>query len=131
MVPGSHTQRVLPFTEAQRNPDNLLASGLEIAVEVDESRATDVVLAAGEMSLHHVDIVHGSNANSSAVPRVGFAVRYLAPRVSQTLTHHEVLLARGRDVHGHYRILAAPPPPASRRGSPPSGSSRANGASSA
>ncbi len=109
VVPGSHTRRVLPFTETPGVADNLLASGLEVAVEVDEADARDVVLRPGEMSLHHVDIVHGSNPNRSAVKRVGFAVRYVAPHVSQSLQHHEVLLARGRDEHHHYRILATPP----------------------
>lgn len=109
VVPGSHTRRVLPFTETPGAADNLLASGLEVAVEVDEAAARDVVLRPGEMSLHHVDIVHGSNPNRSAIQRVGFAVRYVAPRVAQTLEHHEVLLARGRDDHHHYRIRAEHP----------------------
>jgi len=108
VVPGSHTRRTLPFNESPA-PDNLLASGAEIAVEVDESQARDVVLAAGEMSLHHVDIVHGSNPNGSDVKRLGFAVRYVSPAVSQRLTHHEVLLARGRDRYGHYAIREHPP----------------------
>lgn len=109
VVPGSHTRRVLPFTETPGATDNLLASGLEVAVEVDEADARDVVLRPGEMSLHHVDIVHGSNPNRSAIKRAGFAVRYVAPHVSQSLEHHEVLLARGRDDHHHYRILTEPP----------------------
>ncbi|HEX9945164.1 MAG TPA: phytanoyl-CoA dioxygenase family protein [Thermoanaerobaculia bacterium] len=116
VIPGSHTRRILPFAESARSPDNLLASGMEIAVEVDERQARDVVLRAGEMSLHHVDIVHGSNANRSATRRVGFAVRYLPPRVSQALEHHEVLLARGRDDHCHYRLLGEPPAPGLEEG---------------
>jgi non-heme Fe2+,alpha-ketoglutarate-dependent halogenase len=108
VVPGSHTRRTLPFSESPA-PDNLLASGAEIAVEVDESEARDIVLAPGEMSLHHVDIVHGSNPNGSDVKRVGFAVRYIAPGVSQRLAHHDVLLARGHDRHGHYTLREHPP----------------------
>ena len=109
VVPGSHTRRTLPFAESARSADNLLISGAEISVEVDESSAVDVVLSPGQMSLHHVDIVHGSNPNGSDVKRVGFAVRYVTPGVTQRLPHHEVLLARGRDAHGHYRILETPP----------------------
>jgi non-heme Fe2+,alpha-ketoglutarate-dependent halogenase len=108
VVPGSHTRRTLPFSETPA-PDNLLASGAEVAVEVDESQARDIVLAPGEMSLHHVDIVHGSNPNASDVKRIGFAVRYIAPAVSQRLAHHDVLLARGHDRHGHYTLREHPP----------------------
>lgn len=90
-------------------PHDLLASGLEIAVEVDDAQARDIVLAPGEMSLHHVLIVHGSNANLSSRPRIGFAVRYVAAAVRQERDHHEVVLARGRHVNGHYRVIEGPP----------------------
>jgi len=82
---------------------------LEIAVAVDEREARDIVLSPGEMSLHHVLIVHGSRANASPRPRIGFAIRYVAPAVRQERDHHEVLLARGSDRHGHYRVIEGPP----------------------
>ncbi len=90
-------------------PHDLLASGLEIAVDVDDRQARDVVLAPGEMSLHHVLIVHGSNANLSSRPRIGFAVRYVAAGVRQERDHHEVVLARGRNRNGHYHVIEGPP----------------------
>jgi len=58
MVPGSHDEQL-----AHRDtfaPNNLLSRGQEIAVEIDEARGVDIVLRAGEMSLHHVRMVHGS-----------------------------------------------------------------------
>ena len=58
MVPGTHTEQVAHRDTFAR--DNLLSRGQEIAVEVDESRAVDVVLHPGEMSLHHVRMFHGS-----------------------------------------------------------------------
>jgi ectoine hydroxylase-related dioxygenase (phytanoyl-CoA dioxygenase family) len=109
VVPGSHRVDRLPHTDRPHSPDNLLASGLEIAVEVRESEALDLTLTAGEMSLHHVNIVHGSNPNRSAGKRIGFAIRYVAPAVRQALDHHAVVLARGRDDHHHYRLLEQPP----------------------
>jgi non-haem Fe2+, alpha-ketoglutarate-dependent halogenase len=107
VVPGSHGERQL-HTSSPGAKNNLLAAGLEVAVEVKAEEARDVVLRAGEMSLHHVNIVHGSNPNRSDGKRIGFAVRYVAPEVRQTLQHHAVLLARGRDGHHHY-TLADPP----------------------
>ena len=108
VVPASHTQRMEHRSAPMREHD-LLASGLEIAVEVDDLDGRDVVLAPGQMSLHHVLIVHGSRANLSPRPRIGFTVRYVATDVRQELAHHEVLLARGRDRHGHYRVVEGPP----------------------
>ena len=104
---GSHRQR-LPHHE-QRHRDNLLASGLTVEVAVDEANVVDLGLRAGEMSLHHVNLVHGSGPNCSDSRRIGFAVRYIAPQVTQLLEHHVVVLARGRDEHHHYTLLDAPP----------------------
>jgi ectoine hydroxylase-related dioxygenase (phytanoyl-CoA dioxygenase family) len=108
VVPASHVQRMEHRSAPMRQHD-LLVSGLEIAVDVDERDARDIVLSAGEMSLHHVLIVHGSNANLSNRPRIGFAVRYVAAGVRQERDHHEVVLARGRNLNGHYRVIEGPP----------------------
>jgi non-heme Fe2+,alpha-ketoglutarate-dependent halogenase len=108
VVPGSHTKN-WQHADGPRNKDNLLATGLEIAVDVSESDAVDVILSPGQMSLHHVNIVHGSEPNRSDGKRIGFAIRYVAPDVQQSLDHHEVVLARGRDDHHHYSILPEPP----------------------
>jgi ectoine hydroxylase-related dioxygenase (phytanoyl-CoA dioxygenase family) len=108
VVPGSHARR-MEHRSAPMRANDLLASGLEIAVTINEREAMDIVLAAGEMSLHHVLIVHGSHANASLRPRIGFAVRYVAPVVRQERDHHEVVLARGSDRYGHYRVIEGLP----------------------
>jgi non-haem Fe2+, alpha-ketoglutarate-dependent halogenase len=82
--------------------DNLLTRGQEIAVEVDESRAADITLEPGEMSLHHVGIIHGSEPNTSEVPRIGFAIRYIASHVRQLGGRTTATLARGTDTHDHF-----------------------------
>ena len=51
--------------------------GKEIAVEVDESAAVDIVLAPGDVEVHHPNIVHGSNANTSPHRRCGLTIRYI------------------------------------------------------
>lgn len=109
VVPGSHRLDRLPHVDHPGAKDNLLASGLEIAVEVQVDEVRHVRLAAGQMSLHHVNLVHGSAPNRSGAKRIGFAVRYVAPEVHQGLAHHEVLLARGRDDHGHFELRRQPP----------------------
>jgi ectoine hydroxylase-related dioxygenase (phytanoyl-CoA dioxygenase family) len=84
VVPGSHRRRL---EHAERHaPGNLLLQGQEIAAEVDESEAVDVVLKAGEMSLHDFNLVHGSRGNPSAAPRTGFIVRYTTPAAGTPAT---------------------------------------------
>jgi len=92
VIPGSHRTR---FDHVQRHrPHNMLSRGQEIGVDVDEAEAVDVELRAGEMSLHHVDLVHGSKANQSAFWRMGFIVRYATPAVAGAPA--TITVARGR-----------------------------------
>src|SRR5262245_61707413 len=101
VIPGSHRTQV-PHVDTF-HPDNLLSRGQEISVDVDESRAADIVLRPGEMSLHHVLMVHGSGANPSADRRIGFAIRYIPTRVRQTEGPRDsATLVRGTDAFGHF-----------------------------
>jgi non-heme Fe2+,alpha-ketoglutarate-dependent halogenase len=109
VVPGSHLRGKQAHHDNAVADRNMLTSGLAIAAEVDESDALDVVLEPGQMSLHHVDIVHGSKPNLSDRRRIGFAVRYVAPHVRQSSRHHPVLLARGKDGFHYFETIAQPP----------------------
>ena len=101
VVPGTHRAQIAHRdTFADRN---LLSRGQEIAVEVDERQAVDVVLAPGQMSLHHVLIVHGSNPNGAARPRIGLAIRYIPTRLRQLSPMKDTAtLVRGEDRYGHF-----------------------------
>lgn len=109
VVPGSHAVGQLPHrdTFAERNA---LSRGQEIAVEVDEATAVSLVLAPGEMSLHHIGVVHGSGMNTATDDRIGFAVRFVAPQVRQDVEHSFATLVRGEDRYGHFELLHEPPP---------------------
>ena len=108
VVPGSHRQPMLPQRETYA-PDNALSRGQEIAVEVDEAQAVCLSLQPGEMSLHHIWIVHGSNANTSSIPRIGLAIRYVSPEVKQDSPGKpHALLVRGRDDYGHFELMNPP-----------------------
>lgn len=83
--------------------DNLLSRGQEIAVEVDPARAVELVLQPGEMSLHHVRLIHGSEPNPSARRRIGFAIRYLPTHVRQTVgLKDSATLVRGTDAYANF-----------------------------
>ena len=102
VVPGSHKQDVLAHTETFAE-HNLLSRGQEIQVEVDERDAADVVLQPGEMSLHHVKLIHGSGANRADDRRIGFAIRYVPTYVRQTAgAEDSAMLVRGVDTYHHF-----------------------------
>jgi hypothetical protein len=109
VVRGSHANGRVQHSNSALSERNLIINGLEIACEVDERDATDVVLRAGEMSLHHVNLVHGSKANQSAEPRLGLAVRYVAPSVRQAVAKAPAVLARGRNEEGYFECVESPP----------------------
>lgn len=107
VIPQTHKMNLLPQVETYA-PDNALTRGQEIAVEVDENRAVDIVLSPGQMSLHHVLIVHGSKANTSDKPRIGIAIRYVAPEVKQQSERPVAMLVRGKDDFGNFDLIEPP-----------------------
>ncbi len=61
-------------------------------------------LQPGEMSLHHVRLIHGSDPNPSIKRRVGFAVRYVPTHVRQVVgTQDSATLVRGTDAFQNFR----------------------------
>ena len=101
VIPGSHTVDQLPHVDTFHK-DNLLSRGQEISVEVDKSKAAGLAMHAGEMSLHHIKLVHGSEPNRSADRRIGFAIRYIPTYVRQTKVRDSATLVRGTDKHRHF-----------------------------
>ena len=101
VLPGSHAQGPRRHVETFAQ-DNLLSRGQTVA-DVDESRAVDLVLKAGEISFHSETTIHGSNPNDSDDRRLGYSIHFIAPHVHQTLFDHaSAALLRGTDTHGHW-----------------------------
>ena len=95
-VPGTHTTDQIPHRDTF-DRDNLLTRGQEVAVDVDDSKAVTIELKAGEMSLHHVRLVHGSPPNPSPDRRIGFAIRYIPTSVRQIAGEDSATHVRGVD----------------------------------
>jgi phytanoyl-CoA hydroxylase len=82
--PENGCMRVIPGTQGmdlqalKKRTDvaNVLESGMDESA-VDEARAVDVVLRSGDVSVHHPNVVHGSNANTSDRWRRGLTIRYI------------------------------------------------------
>jgi len=102
VIPGTHVLDQIPHRDTF-DRDNMLSRGQEVMVDVDASRAVALELQPGEMSLHHVRLVHGSAANPSGERRIGFAIRYIPTDVAQTVRRDDsATLVRGVDRHGHF-----------------------------
>ena len=107
VIPKSHTMDQIPHRDTF-DRHNLLTRGQEIAVEVDERKAVPLVLKPGEMSLHHVRLVHGSPPNPSPDRRIGFAVRYIPTSLCQLEGTDSATLVRGEDRFGHFELEPRP-----------------------
>ncbi len=107
VAPGSHALDQLPHSDTFKE-GNLLSRGQEIAVDVSQMETLDVVLLPGEMSLHHVQLVHGSEPNKSSRPRIGFVVRFIPTSVRQMGGRTCATLVRGKDTYNHFDLLEAP-----------------------
>lgn len=103
VIPGSHRGDV-----AAKRANTAVASvlGEEIAAEVDESAAVDIVLAPGDVEVHHPNIVHGSNANTSPRRRCGLTIRYIPTSTRITgpeQPYPSAFLLRGQPGAGVYQ----------------------------
>jgi ectoine hydroxylase-related dioxygenase (phytanoyl-CoA dioxygenase family) len=95
VIPGSHKGEMHELRERD-DTENVLGS--ESAVEVNESTAVDLIMAPGDVEVHHPKIMHGSNANTSPIRRCGLTIRYI-PTTTRIVTEEQpyasALLLRG------------------------------------
>jgi ectoine hydroxylase-related dioxygenase (phytanoyl-CoA dioxygenase family) len=100
VIPGTHTMN-LQAVERRNDVASVLSSGMDTAL-VDEAKAVDVVLKAGDVSIHHPNIIHGSEANKSSTWRRGLTIRYIptTTRITAEQPWPSALLLRGQAVPG-------------------------------
>ena len=107
VMPGSHKLDQIPHRDTFAK-HNLLTRGQEIAVEVDHSKTVRLDLEPGEISLHHVRLVHGSPSNTSDDRRIGFAIRYIPTYLRQLFGDDSASLVRGEDRYRHFELEPRP-----------------------
>ncbi|MBC7481473.1 MAG: phytanoyl-CoA dioxygenase family protein [Rhizobacter sp.] len=105
-IPGSHVAPRLEIV-TQASEKNMLISG-QVAKGVDESRAVDVLLRAGEVSVHDSRTLHASGMNTGWDSRIGVAARYLATSVRSLTERESASLVRGVDIHNYFDHEPAP-----------------------
>ena len=112
-IPGSHNRQELYRHHVTDRANLVLDLELD-RDQFDESRAVNVELEPGQMSLHDVRMIHGSAANTSGQRRAALILRYM-PATSQydrsltvkrggdrpfDILHQPLWLMRGTDRSG-------------------------------
>ena len=115
VIPGSHRHGIVTHATSDR-AGNQLSINQEIPDGlVDSSSAVDVVLRAGQISIHDGHLFHASQPNRSHRRRCGMTVRFIRPDVRQATDNslgsdwRPVLLA-GDDRHGNFTLAERPFP---------------------
>lgn len=62
--------------EVRKDVANALGASMDETL-LDESRKVDIVLKAGDLSIHHPNVIHGSKSNTSSRWRRGLTIRYI------------------------------------------------------
>jgi ectoine hydroxylase-related dioxygenase (phytanoyl-CoA dioxygenase family) len=95
MIPGSHKQNIHRH-EDTFSENNILTRG-QVVKDVDESKAVNLILNPGEISIHHGAVIHGSKPNKSKQRRIGFALQaYMPPSVKQLIGKNIWMHVRGK-----------------------------------
>jgi len=96
MWSGSHKEKIKKHKDTF-NENNLLTRGQTVQ-NVPLEDTTPNILKAGQLSLHHPMIVHGSGSNKSNIRRIGFVIQsYIGTNVDQVIGKVYVQQARGKD----------------------------------
>jgi non-heme Fe2+,alpha-ketoglutarate-dependent halogenase len=107
-VPGSHLHGRHAHHELDLQ-DALFKRSAEIETEVDESQVRDIELSAGEFSMHHSSIVHGSKPYRSGGRRIGFVIRFVTPAFQHRRNPRAAVRARHAADCGAIPVLAEAP----------------------
>ena len=104
---GSHKDN-LKEHDQKFNEGNLLTRGQTVN-NVPLGETTPLILKAGQMSLHHPTVVHGSDLNRSSDRRIGFVIQsYIGSNVKQVFGKNSVQLARGIDEFNYHEKIGRP-----------------------
>jgi ectoine hydroxylase-related dioxygenase (phytanoyl-CoA dioxygenase family) len=105
IIPGSQGQQ---FHALRQRPDIDNVLGAESIADIDESSAVDLVLQPGDVEVHHPNILHASDGNTSPQRRCGLTIRYI-PTSTRIVTDDEpfvsAFLLRGEPGVNRYQTF--------------------------
>lgn len=100
-LPGSHRWGAFEHDD-KPEPMNMIRRGQGISGRFDQAQGQFMPVGAGQMSLHHTDLVHASGSNDSDDRRIGYAISYIPAHVRPVgALRPSALCVRGRS-HGHF-----------------------------
>lgn len=113
VVPGTHLGLREHGKSAREG--NLLSVNQEVNVGEDEEKSVvDFVLKAGEISIHHGTIIHGSLPNRSTRRRCGLTIRYIPSWVKpvdlDSVKRWRAILLRGEAKYENFETTPKPFP---------------------
>ena len=88
VLPETQNSRLIRRNEMVDDTDSVLGTGIA-RDQIDENQAVDLILKAGDVSIHHPAVIHGSNANESAMWRKGLTIRYIPATTKITNPDHQ------------------------------------------
>ena len=107
MLSGSHKED-LKYHEQKFDENNLLTRGQTIT-NIPMDKTKPIILKAGQISLHHPLIIHGSGLNKSNDRRIGFVIQsYIGTNVNQVIGKMYVQKARGEDKYKYHEYSKIP-----------------------
>ena len=101
-IAGSHKRGDIEHDD-KPDPLNLIKRGQGISDRFDSEPGVMMPVRAGEMSLHHTNLVHASGPNRAGDRRIGLGISYI-PTSVRPVGHAtpSALLVRGVDRHNHF-----------------------------
>jgi len=107
MWAGTHKEKIREHKDTF-NESNLLTRGQTVQ-NVPLEKTIPNELKAGQLSLHHPMIVHGSTPNRSKSRRIGFVIQsYIGTNVDQVIGKVYVQQARGTDKFKYHEHIKRP-----------------------
>ena len=107
MCPGTHKKKIKEHKDTF-DKNNLLTRGQTVP-NIQLKDTIPNVLKAGQLSLHHPMIIHGSGPNNSNARRIGFVVQsYIGTNVEQVIGKIFVQQARGEDIFNYHKHTKRP-----------------------
>ena len=98
VIPGTHLMQLQKHDQCT-NVENVLQSQTAVEEKM-AARAVDVVLQPGDVSMHHPNILHGSESNRSDEWRIGLTIRYIPTSTKVLDEEFKVILMQGSAVQG-------------------------------
>mmetsp|Transcript_41331 Transcript_41331/g.66399 ORF Transcript_41331/g.66399 Transcript_41331/m.66399 type:complete len:330 (-) Transcript_41331:2787-3776(-) len=100
VVRGSHRNDLETLVDLEKDGSEVLGAGTHTDADIDHEKVVNICCKAGDIEIHHPNIVHASDANRSNRRRAGLTVRYISPSTQCWDEDQPVLLLRGQPVEG-------------------------------